>query len=289
GFYRVTADLVNLTYTVESIDWGLIGSATGSWDVDQNMTFDPAEGAWTITIDLTGDEIKFRANDGWDLNYGDTGADAILEEGGDNIAIPGSGTYIVKLYLTSPSYTYSIELASFDSRAMFYTDGQSLEINDISQFTEGYAITKYKNVTSGGAKGSHPTFPDNDFPMFRIADVYLMYAEAVLRGGSGGDAGTALEYVNRVLTRAYGGPSGNITPTDLTLDFIIDERARELYWECHRRTDLIRFGRFSETSYLWPWKGNVPTGESRPSFYDVFPIPASDIGANPNLTQNTGY
>ena len=116
-----------------------------------------------------------------------------------------------------------------------------------------------------------------------------MYAEAVLRGGSGGDLGTAVTYVNKVRERAYAGTAGNITQSELSLDFILDERAREFYWECHRRTDLVRFGKFSETNYLWPYKGNSPTGESRPKFYDVFPIPASDLGANPNLKQNPGY
>jgi SusD family. len=69
-----------------------------------------------------------------------------------------------------------------DSRGMFYTSGQNLEIVDLSTFTDGYPVTKYKNVTSAGAKGSDPdgNFPDTDFPLFRLADVYLMYAECVL-------------------------------------------------------------------------------------------------------------
>jgi hypothetical protein len=189
------------------------------------------------------------------------------------------------LYIDKPDYTYSIERPSFDRRAMFYTDGQSLEIGDISQFTDGYAVTKFKNVTSAGVAGSDPTFVDNDFPMFRIEDAYLMYAEAVLRGG-GGDIATAVEYVNKIRERAYAGTSGNIAANELTLDFILDERARELFWECHRRTDLVRFGRFSNSTYLWPWKGGVVAGTARPPHFDIFPIPASDLGANPNLQQN---
>ncbi len=290
GFYKIKVDLNALTYSIQKTEWGLIGSATpGGWDSDQNMTYDPAEGAWVIQLDLVAGEIKFRANDGWTLNYGDTGADALLEEGGDNIAIPSASTYKIKLYLDKPDYTYSIERPVFDRRAMFYTDGQSLEIADVSQFTEGYAVTKFTNVRSDGTPGSHPTWVDTDFPMFRIEDAYLMYAEAVLRGGTGGDVNSAVGYINLIRQRAYAGTAGNITGADLNLDFILDERAREFYWECHRRTDLIRFGRFSETTYLWPWKGNNPNGESRPKFYDVFPIPSSDLGANPNLKQNTGY
>ena len=100
---------------------------------------------------------------------------------------------------------------------------------------------------------------------------------------------TAVEYVNRVRERAYGDASGNIAEADLDLDFILDERARELYWECHRRTDLIRFDKFSTSTYLWPWKGGVADGISTDEKYNVFPIPSTDIGANPNLNQNSGY
>jgi hypothetical protein len=175
-----------------------------------------------------------------------------------------------------------------DSRALFYTDGQSLEIEDITSFTDGYAIVKFTNVDKDGNPGSNLTFPDTDYPLFRLADAYLIYAEAILRGGTG-NINDALGYINELRERAYGDSSGDISSADLTLDFILDERARELYWEGHRRTDLIRYGRFSETTYLWPWKGNVPEGESRPAFYDVFPIPSTDLAANPKLSQNTGY
>ena len=109
------------------------------------------------------------------------------------------------------------------------------------------------------------------------------------RGGTGGDATTALGYVNALLTRAYGNASGNITSGQLTLDFILDERARELYWECHRRTDLIRFGEFSNSTYVWEWKGGVQAGISTDSHFNLLPIPSSDMGANPTLVQNTGY
>jgi hypothetical protein len=177
-----------------------------------------------------------------------------------------------------------------DQRAMFFTEGQSLEINDISLFTDGYAIIKFKNLDRDGNVGSDLTHVDTDFPMFRLADVYLMYAEAVLRGGQGGDVGEALNFVNLVRKRAYGGNSnGEITSGELTLDFIIDERARELYWEGHRRTDLIRYNLFTGGAYLWPWKGNLKEGRATDSKFNLFPIPDSDIGANPNLVQNPGY
>ncbi|MFA5327396.1 MAG: RagB/SusD family nutrient uptake outer membrane protein [Prolixibacteraceae bacterium] len=178
-----------------------------------------------------------------------------------------------------------------DQRAMFWTDGQKLEINDIGQFTDGWAITKFSNLTSTGAAAphAHPDFVDTDYPVFRLADVYLMYAEAVLRGGSGGSAATALEYVNALRQRAYGNANGNITSGDLTLDFILDERARELYWEGTRRTDLIRYDKFTTASYLWPWKGKVAGGAATESYRNLYPIPSNDLGANPTLEQNPGY
>ncbi len=178
-----------------------------------------------------------------------------------------------------------------DKRAMFWTDGQKLEISDIGQFTDGWAIKKFSNVTSTGAAAphAHPDFVDTDYPLFRLADVYLMYAEATLRGGTGGDAATALGYVNALRARAYGNATGNITAGQLTLDFILDERSRELYWEGVRRTDLIRYGKFTGGTYLWPWKGKVQNGVATDSFRDLFPIPSNDLGANPNLKQNPGY
>jgi hypothetical protein len=179
-----------------------------------------------------------------------------------------------------------------DKRAMFWTNGQNLEINDIGQFTDGWAITKYTNLTSTGAAAphAHPDFVDTDYPVFRLADVYLMYAEAVLRGATTGNATSALGYLNALRTRAYNGStSGNITAGQMTLDYILDERSRELYWEGHRRTDLIRFAKFTGSAYLWPWKGKVAAGASTESFRDLYPIPSNDLGANPTLKQNPGY
>jgi len=125
--------------------------------------------------------------------------------------------------------------------------------------------------------------------MFRIADVYLMYAEAVLRGGSGGSKAQALQYVNDIRERAYGNSSGDISSSQLTLNFILNERGRELYWEGQRRTDLIRFGKFTGGSYLWSWKGKVQSGTATDSKYKLYPIPASQLNTDTNLKQNPGY
>ena len=179
--------------------------------------------------------------------------------------------------------------ASSDPRgAFFYTDGQSVLVSSISDFSKGIPAPKYRNVKSTGGAGSHPTHVDTDFPMFRLGDAYLMYAEAHLRGG-GGSRGQALSYVNALRTRSWGDASGNITDAQLTLDFVLDERGRELLWEGHRRTDLIRYARFTGGSYLWAWKGGIEAGRATESFRDLYPLPANELVANPNLRQNPGY
>jgi len=181
-----------------------------------------------------------------------------------------------------------------DGRQYFYWlirdngEPRSLEITSITDWYAGWTCPKYSNLTSSGLPGSHPTFPDTDYPMFRLADAYLMYAELAVRG-AGGSTAQAAEYVNQLRQRAYGDASGNIGAGDLTLDFVLDERARELYWEGHRRTDLIRYGLFTGGDKLWSWKGNVQAGASTSDHLNVYPIPASEILANPNLTQNPGY
>jgi hypothetical protein len=171
--------------------------------------------------------------------------------------------------------------------ATFFTNGQALNISNLTNFNDGYGVNKYENITSTGAPGQRQDFVDTDYPMFRLADAYLIYAESVLRGG-GGTRAQALTYVNALRTRAYGNANGNITDPQLTLPFILDERARELYWEGFRRTDLIRFNNFSNNG-VWQWKGNVQAGTTTAAFRNLYPLPASELLANPNLKQNTGY
>ncbi|PID59411.1 MAG: RagB/SusD family nutrient uptake outer membrane protein [Ignavibacteriae bacterium] len=180
-----------------------------------------------------------------------------------------------------------------DKRGMFFFNPENWEwdITNVGTFTQGIGVTKYKNTTSSGgeAPNAHPTYVSTDFPMFRLGDAYLMYAEAVVRGGAGGDMGTAVGYINDLRERAYGDNSGNITAGDVDLNFLLNERARELYWEAHRRTDLIRFGQLTDGDYVWAWKGKVEDGKQTPAYRNLYPIPASDMNANPNLKQNTGY
>ena len=270
--------------------WGLVGSATvNSWDGPDMSMYESGADQYGIYANLVAGEMKFRENNSWDppnINLGDNDTDGTLEPGGANIPIPSDGLYYITLNTANNTYTIA---ESGDSRENFFTEDQNLEIEDPFTFTDGYAVEKFRNVDVNGNQGSDAggDFVDVDFPMFRLADAYLMYAEVFLRGG-GGSASQATEYINMLRERAYGSPAGNIAATDLTLDFVLDERSRELHWEAHRRTDLIRFGQFT-TSGIWPWKGGVKEGKTTEAFRDIYPIPSTDIIANPSLTQNDGY
>lgn len=172
-----------------------------------------------------------------------------------------------------------------DGRAMFFTEGQTQYLDVIDNQSNGYFVEKWTNLTDAGEAASNTVDGgvNTDFPMFRLADVYLMLAESVVRGGQGSDITTALGYVNQLRQRAFGSDAGNISSGELTTDFILDERARELYWECTRRTDLIRYDKFTTAKYLWQWKGGVKDGVAVDSKYNIYPIPQTDLTANPNL------
>jgi len=176
-------------------------------------------------------------------------------------------------------------------KSMLYTDlTTNIEIESPSLYTNnGIPVVKYYNVNKDGSLPAS-NIAYTDFPLFRLGEIYLNYAEAVLRGGTGGDKATALKYVNDLRKRSYSNPAtASIGTNDLTLDFILDERGREFFFEAQRRTDLVRFGKYSGSSYLWPWKGGVAAGKSISETYNIFPIPADDMGANTNLVQNPGY
>jgi hypothetical protein len=272
-------------------DWGLVGDATeNGWDGPDMEMYETSNDVYELYTDLLGNQMKFRFNEDWGQNYGDDGADGSLNSGGANIVIPGDGVYHVVLDLNTYSYTLEEVLPESDRRGMFYTDGQNLEIEEIPSFTDGYAVTKFKNIDSNGNQGvdSSGNFVDTDLALIRLAEIYLNYAEAILRGG-GGDLNLATANINELIERGYGNSDHNITSSELTLDFILNERSRELYWEGQRRTDLVRYGYFTTGNYLWPFKANQPEGTSTDAFRNVFPIPSSSISANPNLNQNDGY
>jgi hypothetical protein len=201
--------------------------------------------------------------------------------------------FVSKFNIVETDFASNSQYQAPDRRGMFFFDPSSWQwnITNVGTFTHGIGVTKFKNVTGTGgpAPNTHATFVSTDFPLFRLADAYLMYAEAVVRGGAGGNTATAVSYVNSLRQRAYGNGSGDITSTDLTLSFLLDERSRELYWEGHRRTDLVRFGQFTNGTYVWEWKGNVPNGIQTSVYRNLYPIPVNDLNANPNLVQNPGY
>lgn len=266
--------------------WGIVGSATpNGWD-GPDVVLKEDGSIISIHVFLTDGEIKFRENNDWSNNLGDDGNGGLVSNG-SNIAVT-EGNYIISADMVGMTYSITALEPISDSRRSFHTDGQTLEIESMTTFTDGYAVVKFKNITKNGQTGQSTSYPDTDFPLFRLADAYLMYAEIAVRG-AGGDLGTAVNYINSLRERAYGNSYGNITSSDLSPDFIIDERARELYWEGYRRTDLIRFGRLTGDTYLWPWKGGVAEGVSVQDYLNLYPIPNTDLNANTNLVQNTGY
>lgn len=205
---------------------------------------------------------------------------------------------------------------SADGRTYLWcTENQGFSIanTEFSTFTDGYAAIKFTNAyanpdgtmprntyadpTSGhtfnwaglgqvnGLPAQVNDFSDTDFPIIRLADVYLMAAECALRGA--GDRETGRAYANAVRERAGVSAWNSV---EFNLNNLIDERARELYWENVRRTDLIRFGLFTGSAYNWAWKNNTPSGSSIPDYMKLFPIP-SDIMATYGsaFQQNPGY
>ena len=173
-----------------------------------------------------------------------------------------------------------------DDRNTIISANRPIEITDIGNNGTGYIIAKWSNKTSTGTNGAANEIVDTDFPMFRLADVYLMYAEAFLRGG-GGSSSTAVNYINQLRARANN--NNTISSSDLNLDFLLNERLVELYWEGHRRQDLIRFNKYTGGSYNWSWKGNSVSGIPLDETKSIFPIPSASLASNPNLTQNEGY
>lgn len=193
-----------------------------------------------------------------------------------------------------------------DKRAQFMTalpnqvkETWDAEMNMTSTFTCGYGYIKWRNVTKDDQLSpSGDAYTSIDFPLFRTADAYLMTAEAILRGANG-SKDDALRYVNEIRSRAYmsgkyakqgvrSDVSGKIGMSELTLDFLLSERQKELASELTRRTDLIRFGKYTKGNN-WDWKNGARLGEDVDDKYKLFPIPESELTNNPTLEQNEGY
>jgi len=235
-------------------------------------------------------------------NYGPTtvmtnGSVGSLEQNGISLGV-GAGGWGGAIRLRK-QFVEKFNGADFDFDARKTLTGggnRSLEILDINNRNQGYILAKYSNISSTGIPGPSSLFVDTDFPLFRLADAYLMYAEAQMRkdgatnGSSQANANSqSLGYINALRERANDGNFANVAANQVTLDFLLDERSRELHWEAHRRQDLIRFGKYSGGTYIWAWKGNAAGGVAISSNRNLFPIPQLALVANPNLTQNTGY
>lgn len=193
-----------------------------------------------------------------------------------------------------------------DKRAQFMTalPNQVKETWDskdamTSTYTCGYGYIKWRNVTKNDQiPASGDAYTSIDFPLFRTGEAYLTAAEAILRGAKGSKA-EALKYVNEIRERAYmsgkyakagvrSDVSGDIEESELTLDFIMAERQRELASELVRRTDLIRFGKYTK-GHNWDWKNGERLGTDVDDHFLLFPIPQTEFSNNPKLKQNAGY
>ncbi|MEN6501600.1 MAG: RagB/SusD family nutrient uptake outer membrane protein [Tenuifilaceae bacterium] len=198
------------------------------------------------------------------------------------------------LGVSNPVWAEGTELSTLypDDSRIFLKVKKTTDIPSASSSGD-YGIGVYK-ITAKNSDGTrppsaNPAYADTDFPIFRLADAYLMRAEAKFRLGEA----TALADLNYVRDRAYhAGEFGSNTPnrlSTLTAQDIINERGREFYYEAQRRTDLIRFGQFTGSDYLWEWKGGVYEGTSTADYLNIFPLPAVEISTNPYIHQNPNY
>ncbi|UOG76657.1 RagB/SusD family nutrient uptake outer membrane protein [Hymenobacter tibetensis] len=272
-------------YSLVTTPAGNVSSAYGRlFLADNNTAPARAEIIWPIAFDVNNTQsyggTTFLVN-------GATGSSAAWQ------ARVGQSTGWTGLRTTQNLFNLFPDTAR-DTRGRFWTkkadnSNRSLEITDLYDFEQGYGVVKFRNINSAGVgQGGAQNFSSVDFPMIRLAEVMLTYAEAATRGA--GDRAVALNYVNQIRARAFNNQPGSaITAAQLTPEFILDERGRELYWEAHRRTDLVRYKRFVEGSYLWPWKAGAAAGRAADPWRNIFPIPASDISANQNLKQNDRY
>ena len=196
--------------------------------------------------------------------------------------------YVEKYFnVTGQDYTTGDYTIADKRGQMFYIVGRTENIDDLSKFLQGWSCFKYNNIPHDQtAEQFNETakikgYSDVDFPMIRLGEIILIYAEACMNTSS---AASALPYLKKLSDRA-----GVAAPTTITQDFLVAERARELLWEGHRRTDLIRYGLFNSDSFLWPWKGGAMLGQGFSSHMNIFAIPSSELASNPELHQNPGY
>ena len=192
------------------------------------------------------------------------------------------------------AWGYDVEKS--DKRAAFYNYGFTNDfVNETSILNTGWACLKWvpldsNNYSKMAAEGY--AFSSADFPIMRLAEMYLIAAEAEawMKGGQLSSSDQGYQYIKTIYARANGEAAAQNLPFTIDLDWILKERVRELYWEGHRRVDLIRHNLFLTAEYPWPYKGGSKAGVAAlESHREVYPIISSDMITNPELEQNAGY
>lgn len=176
-------------------------------------------------------------------------------------------------------------VAAKDDRALMCGVQRSTSTGDNMSFTDGFACAKFSNIRADNGLTSDTDNPDMDIPLLRMAEAYLIVAEASIRANNGVSTQETIDAMHEIRKRANAAESASYTLTDIR-----DEWAREFWFEGRRRIDLIRFGDFGgHTDYNWDWKGGEKQGTEIKEFRNIYPIPANDINANTNLEQNPEY
>lgn len=185
-----------------------------------------------------------------------------------------------------------------DDRAIFYTQGQKLVIEEEDKKGQGLIYMKYNNLHADGTPGHHAggQFVDTDFPVLRLAEAYLISAEADARINGGNCSSEGIERIKALRARAnvktgnlYDGKSADALSA-VSLEDIFKEWSREFGYEAMRRPVLIRWNRYAgQSDYVWEWMGGTKAGSPIDKRFNLFPIPADDLNANSNLKPTEGY
>lgn len=180
-----------------------------------------------------------------------------------------------------------------DDRALLYMgvggceEGKVRTLNPGEAITDplnGAAIVKWSNFHADGTAQHDQNYSDTDIPLFRLAEIYLTRAEAKFRLNGSQEGLADIQLVQGRAHRA-----SDLKATSVDEQTLIDEWCREFFMEGRRRSDLVRFGLFSGSKYLWSFKGGVPNGSGIESHFDIYPIPGNETKNNPNMTQNPKY
>ena len=178
-----------------------------------------------------------------------------------------------------------IRAMGIDDRAMIWGVDHTLDLGNNDAFKSGLTVVKWNNNYSNGGTPHDAEKVDTDFFLFRVAEAYLNAAEAEMHL-NGENSANAKGWIDALRKRAHADLHASYTLND-----VLDERARELYCEGFRRTDLIRFDQFggSQATYNWEYKGGNKKGTTFDKKYNVYPLPSDEMLLNPNLTQIDGY